>query len=235
MTQVVFHVPRLLISYHTSLYLLISCNFCSYACHDDPGDASLNMAIYHHFCSEHVQCAYHREAQCLLLLISYHTSSYLSYLLISPLISSYLLIPLKYLFNFQSMCIPSGSPMSAAPDIMTSSTSSLQGLRKSSGLRSKPTSILTIVQNKAPAPHHNWSAFNAIKALTLHWSWVLEAPHFVFSLWNAQTYTTYGKGCKERDKTGRRMIFLNLYLTTISTDLTTKHKSHAFLEPPNNL
>jgi len=37
----------------------------------------------------------------------------------------------------QSMCIPSGSPMSAAPDIMTSSTSSLQGLRKSSGLRNQ--------------------------------------------------------------------------------------------------
>merc|ERR1719370_2364057 len=40
----------------------------------------------------------------------------------------------------QSMCIPSGSPMSAAPDIMTSSTSSLQGLRKSSGLRSRAES-----------------------------------------------------------------------------------------------
>merc|ERR1719445_2494001 len=37
----------------------------------------------------------------------------------------------------QSMCIPSGSPMTAAPDIMTSSTSSLQGSRKSSGLRSE--------------------------------------------------------------------------------------------------
>merc|ERR1719362_1488090 len=37
----------------------------------------------------------------------------------------------------QSMCIPSGSPMSAAPDIMTSSTSSLQGSRKSSGLRNQ--------------------------------------------------------------------------------------------------
>ena len=42
-----------------------------------------------------------------------------------------------HVFYVQSMCIPSGSPMSAAPDIMTSSTSSLQGLRKSSGLRSK--------------------------------------------------------------------------------------------------
>merc|ERR1719242_2622491 len=40
----------------------------------------------------------------------------------------------------QSMCIPSGSPMSAAPDIMTSSTSSLQGLRKTSGLRSRADS-----------------------------------------------------------------------------------------------
>ena len=74
------------------------------------------------------------------LLTSYHTSSYLLischivlYILKIPYISSYLLY-------FQSMCIPSGSPMSAAPDIMTSSTSSLQGLRKSSGLRSKPTS-----------------------------------------------------------------------------------------------
>jgi len=37
----------------------------------------------------------------------------------------------------QSMCIPSGSPMTAAPDIMTSSTSSLQGSRKSSGLRNQ--------------------------------------------------------------------------------------------------
>merc|ERR1719445_390462 len=40
----------------------------------------------------------------------------------------------------QSMCIPSGSPMTAAPDIMTSSTSSLQGSRKSSGLRSRAES-----------------------------------------------------------------------------------------------
>merc|ERR1719189_2831881 len=40
----------------------------------------------------------------------------------------------------QSMCIPSGSPMTAAPDIMTSSTSSLQGSRKSSGLRSRADS-----------------------------------------------------------------------------------------------
>merc|ERR1719370_2461925 len=40
----------------------------------------------------------------------------------------------------QSMCIPSGSPMSAAPDIMTSSIPSLQGLRKSSGLRNRAES-----------------------------------------------------------------------------------------------
>merc|ERR1719445_389363 len=40
----------------------------------------------------------------------------------------------------QSMCIPLGSPMTAAPDIMTSSTSSLQGSRKSSGLRSRAES-----------------------------------------------------------------------------------------------
>merc|ERR1719370_1050277 len=40
----------------------------------------------------------------------------------------------------QSMCIPSGSPMTAAPDIMTSSTSSLQGSRKSSGLRNRAES-----------------------------------------------------------------------------------------------
>jgi len=37
----------------------------------------------------------------------------------------------------QSMCIPSGTPVTPAPDIMTSSTSSLQGLRKGSGLRNQ--------------------------------------------------------------------------------------------------
>merc|ERR1719481_1607865 len=40
----------------------------------------------------------------------------------------------------QSMCIPSGTPMDPTPDIMTSSTSSLQQGRKGSGLRSRAES-----------------------------------------------------------------------------------------------
>ena len=157
------------------------------------------------------------------------------------------------------MCIPSGSPIFAAPHILSYLSHFLKSCHISSYLLLYPHIPISIfdifracashlearclllrtswprppppcrawgspldcevssqstAQNctelKAPAPHHNWSAFNAIKALTLHWSWVLEAPHFVFSLWNAQNYTKYaGKGCKERDKTGWRMIFLN--------------------------
>ena len=122
----------LLIFPHISSYilividLLISCHILSYV-----------LISYKYFLVFRACASLWKPDVLSYLLTSYHTSSYLLischivlYILKIPYISSYLLY-------FQSMCIPSGSPMSAAPDIMTSSTSSLQGLRKSSGLRSK--------------------------------------------------------------------------------------------------
>merc|ERR1719158_2330268 len=50
----------------------------------------------------------------------------------------------------QSMCIPSGTPMDPTPDIMTSSTSSLQQGRKGSGLRNQTS--------------QNWFTFDDVSA-----------------------------------------------------------------------
>ena len=139
----------LLISYHTfsilHIYFLIPPHISSYLL------ISIYLLIISFAFSEHVHSIWEPDVRCSSYpLISFYlpvSPHIFSYLLISSHISSYFLISphiSSHLLFFQSMCIPSGSPMSAAPDIMTSSTSSLQGLRKSSGARSKlPTSQIS--------------------------------------------------------------------------------------------
>ena len=109
----------------------------------------------------------------------------------------------------QSMCIPSGSPMTAAPDIMTSSTSSLQGSRKSSGLRSESHDV------KASCICTEFtSCYSSSMLLCTHngfWKHhILFLPKMHKSL-----YAMWGRMHRTWQNLWERMIFLNLSQSTI--------------------
>ena len=134
-------------------------------------------------------------------------------------------------FFVQSMCIPSGSPMTAAPDIMTSSTSSLQGSRKSSGLRSESHDV------KASCICTEFTSCysSSMQCFSAH-IMGFGSTTFCFSLKCTSLCTQCGEGCIGRDKISEREDDISQSESKHHFSLWylgTRNQSHDFVEHHN--
>ena len=130
----------------------------------------------------------------------------------------------------QSMCIPSGSPMTAAPDIMTSSTSSLQGSRKSSGLRSESHDVkASCICTQFTSCYSSSMLLCTHNGFWKHHILFLPEMHLsLYAMWGRmhRTWQNFWKREDDISQSESKHHFSLWYLGT-------RHQSHAFVEPHN--